>query len=560
MSLKITAIIFALSFNLLSDLNGQGLPVGTPLLEDYYRRSQLTGHVDSTLSFMIRPLLSTTLLKTANIFDPDSTLKTTSWTKPQHSYNSTNPQSHWTILPFTLQTQYNSHHPYGWNDGAMVPAKGYQMLISGGVYGNYGSLSIRFQPEVVYARNNEFDQFPTEHFDAAWVNYYRFYNNIDQPERFGEKTYQKAFWGQSSIRLNFDPVSIGYSTENLWWGPGIRNSLLMSNTAPGIRHFTLNTTHPVKTKIGSFEGQLIAGRLDSSGFTPPEPNRTFRGVRLYNPKQKDWRYMSGLLVTYQPKWVPGLFLGLGRTVQIYHTDQKGLGDYLPLFTPFKSFKADRPLEARDQLGSAFLRWVLEESRSELYFEYGRKNHSTTLSEFATNPEPSRAYIFGLQKLVPLKKRTDEYIRVGLELTQLQQSDKKSIVNADSWYINSLVRHGYTHKGEVLGAGVGPGGNLQSLNVAWIKGLKQVGLQLERYVHNNDFYYYTFGDIRIHWVDVSASAIANWDYKNLLLNMQVGLIRSLNYQWWYREYGREDYYAPGRDVISFRGNLGATYRF
>ncbi|HEX8549764.1 MAG TPA: hypothetical protein VF691_22580, partial [Cytophagaceae bacterium] len=66
--------------------------------------------------------------------------------------------------------------------------------------------------------------------------------------------------------------------------------------------------------------------------------------------------------------------------------------------------------------------------------------------------------------------------------------------------------------------------------------------------------------RIHWVDVSASAIANWDYKNLLLNMQVGLIRSLNYQWWYREYGREDYYAPGRDVISFRGNLGATYRF
>jgi hypothetical protein len=48
--------------------------------------------------------------------------------------------------------------------------------------------------------------------------------------------FNKAFWGQSSIRLTFGPASIGLSNENIWWGPGIRNSLIMSNNAPGFKH------------------------------------------------------------------------------------------------------------------------------------------------------------------------------------------------------------------------------------------------------------------------------------------------------------------------------------
>ncbi len=39
---------------------------------------------------------------------------------------------------------------------------------------------------------------------------------------------------------------------------------------------------------------------------------------------------------------------------------------------------------------------------------------------------------------------------------------------------SQVTHGYTNRGEVLGAGIGPGGNLLSANVSWVKGLKQIG--------------------------------------------------------------------------------------
>src|SRR5690606_22347969 len=104
-----------------------------------------------------------------------------------------------------------------------------------------------------------FDTFNEDHYDVIAARYYDFYNNIDLPARFGKTAYTRAYLGQSSIRLNVKSLSLGLSSENLWWGPGRKNSLLMSNTAPGFMHLTLNTLKPISSPIGSFEGQLIAG-------------------------------------------------------------------------------------------------------------------------------------------------------------------------------------------------------------------------------------------------------------------------------------------------------------
>src|SRR3546814_16182324 len=51
----------------------QTLPVGSPLLEDYYRRLQLLGEVDSSISFSVRPLTADALGQT-NVFDPEGVL------------------------------------------------------------------------------------------------------------------------------------------------------------------------------------------------------------------------------------------------------------------------------------------------------------------------------------------------------------------------------------------------------------------------------------------------------------------------------------------------------
>jgi len=540
----------------------QSLPVGSFGAEDYYRREQLSGRADSTVSFTIRPLFLGSLSKEKDIEFSGNT------SRKFYFFNITGSDSaalkeYWQILPFTWQNQYNSHHPYGWNDGALIPSKGYQTMLSGGFYLEYGPLSIQLKPELVIAENKSFEEFPEDHYGIIWTWYYNYYNNIDLPVRFGNKSYSKLNPGQTSVRLNYKSLSFGVSTENLWWGPGIRNSLLMSNSAPGFLHLTLNTRKPVHTSVGSIEGQFIAGKLDASGYTPPDNSYVYLGSTLYQPKNNDWRYMSGIVFTYQPKWTPGLFLGFARSSQIYSKDLKSAGDYLPFFKSFSSYTANEKTSAPDRYTSLFMRWLWKEVQAEIYMEYGHNDQSRSFSDFIKNPEYGRAYIFGLRKLIPLAKRIDENILVSLEVTQLSQLSADIVRNAGGWYVDQNIRHGYTNKGEMIGAGIGPGGNLQSLDISWVKGVKIVGIQLERYIHNNDFYYYAYensSDWRRHWTDLSIAAKGEWDIKNIIFNAKFNFIRSLNYGWYLLQTDPVNYFTNGRDVSNIQVQLGLTYRF
>jgi hypothetical protein len=525
---SLSAIVFA-----------QNIPVGTPLIEEYYRRLQLTGKIDQNLSFTSRPINHAALPNITNLFDPDEDLKTEGWIALTNRTKATSLKNiDFKLLPIVWKQQYNSHNPYGWNDGAMIPSKGYQTLFSAGFYTKWGPLTIQLAPEFVYASNDAFETLGKR-------------NNIDLPERFGDKAFQQLFWGQSSIRLNFGPASIGISNENLWWGPGQRNSLLMSNNAPGFKHITLNTVKPIKSYIGSFEAQFISGKLESSNIAPYDESYP----------QNEWRYLSGMNVSYQPKWVPGLFLGFIRNFQAYHTDVKGFSGFVPFLTPFQKKNTNDGDEfPRDQILSFYTRWVFPKANAEIYFEFGQNDNSHDLRDFVGAPDHSRAYLVGFSKLVPLKSKKDEHLQVTVELTQLSQSIDRVLREAGSWYTHSQVRHGYTNKGQIVGAGMDLGGNLQSVDLSWVKGMKKVGLVFERYEHNpHDVPALLNGHSR-RWVDLSLAGIANWNYKNLLLNAKIQGIKGLNYQWKLKDYDPSVYYIPHNDVFNFHGELGIGFRF
>lgn len=566
---KIIRILCIMLFYIISGsvkLQAQTLPVGTQVLEDAYRRAQLLGQIDSSVSFTARPFFPTNNLTFRDDFDPVKEPGKNSRTKFDGILRFGRDKSVLKLLPITWQQQYNSDHPEGINDGAMIPARGYQTLFSGGIYAQYGSLSIQLRPEMVYAENRAFKGFPHEYSDLIWSKYYRYLNNIDLPERFGDNSYKKIFWGQSSIRLAIGPISMGLSNENLWWGPGMRNSLLMTNNASGFKHFTLNTVRPIRSPIGSFEGQIIAGRLDGSGFTPPESDRLYLGKPIYKPKKDGWRYINGLVLTYQPKWVPGFFLGVTRCFTMYRNDmQNKIGDYLPIFIPVEKSSTGGAAEDainRDQLASVFLRWLWTEEQGEFYFEYGREDHAWNIRDLIQEPAHSGGYIIGLRKLITLSSLKKEYLQVNMEITQLEANETTINRGGGSWYLHSGVKHGYTHLGQVLGAGIGPGSNLQTINISWIKSLKLVGIQFERYVHNNDFLLYAINDERRNWVDLSAAIVGEWNYKNLLFNAKVEAVRCINYEWQYNPKlsTPQQYWNQTKDVFNFHGEVGITYRF
>ena len=63
-------IILILTALLPSRIAAQSLPVGTPVLEEAYRRAQLLGQADSNVSFMVRPIFPSISFKQKSVFDP----------------------------------------------------------------------------------------------------------------------------------------------------------------------------------------------------------------------------------------------------------------------------------------------------------------------------------------------------------------------------------------------------------------------------------------------------------------------------------------------------------
>jgi hypothetical protein len=532
----------------------QTIPVATSYLEEYIRKENITNTNLDNKSLLIRPVYRSSFTNgdssynlTDSFFNPNK-LKPFSFSKEK---------GHFQLLPLSIKQQFNSHHPYGWNDGSFIPAKGYQTAISAGVYAKLGWLSFQLQPVFVYAQNSKFATFPGSHSDSIWKSYYYVLNRIDNPERFGNGRYTKVFPGQSSIRLNYKKLSLGVSTENLWWGPGMHNSLIMSNNAPGFKHITFNTTSPLLTKIGTFEGQIISGILEGSGILPDDTSRTFEGQQLYMPKKEEDRYINGMLVTWQPKWTRGLYLGLSRAFYQYKSNvPSSLNGYLPVVSAFfKDNAQDENQYGRDQLFSLFFRLVMPESKAEVYAEYGRNDHSQDSRDLLLEPEHARAYILGLRKVFGSGKT--KQVESFIELTHLQNPPTQGVRALEGWYNHYQVRHGFTHKGQVLGAGIGPGGSSQTLGINVWKGINKLGFMLERIVRNNDFYYDAFAatsNFSRHWVDLSLNLNKSWYKNRFLYAANVAFIRSLNYQW------RSKAESSKVDVNNLHANFSVSYLF
>jgi hypothetical protein len=559
---KLNFYAFLLSLMLFAEVvRAQTIPVGTPVLDEYLRRAQLLVLLDSTSSFMIRPLYPSFAFGVEDGFDLDGTEVDLDESK-LHGRFGFKTKGKFLMLPVSYRIQYNSDYAHGGNDGSFIPNRGIQTSLTGGFFATKGIFSLQFQPEVLAAQNKDYIGFPIEQ-QSTILFYHEYVGRIDMPERFGDSSFNQFLLGQSSFRINYQALSVGVSTENLWWGPGRRNSLLMSNNAPGFVHFTANTRKPVTTKIGSFEGQLISGFLKSSNHLPPHSDYSIQQNPVYIPKREDGnRYMSGLVLTYQPKWISGLFLGYGSVSNLYRNELVDFADYLPIFNGRKGSPEifDPIRDKRQQMSSGFFRWLSTTGKFEFYGEYGTNGNSRTFNDFIIQPESGRGYTVGFSYLMDLKKE-GHYLEVNSEMTQTGQTLRTDIRNLTTWYIHDHVRHGYTHNGQVLGMGAGPASNSLFVEFAWVhKKMNRIGIQGERIAYNNDFYYYRFEevkDIRNRYVDLVPSLIADWKFGGLLVSAKFQYVNSLNYKW-YLENSPDKYFIPGYDRTNLVGQLGLTY--
>jgi hypothetical protein len=511
----------------------QSLPVGD-VLEDYVRFLQLTGDVPLS-SFAVRPGVPAAWLN-------DSTGPWTGW-RYWSGTGRVGPVEYG-IAPLEVQGFTNSDHPVSRNDGLLWQGKGVSALASAGGFVRVGPLRVTFRPQLAYAQNLAFPLLPPANTTLSPLSDPWYGRALDRPQRFGSTAFWDASLGQSTAEIEYRGFTAGVGTENMWWGPGIANGIVMSNSAPGFPHAFVGTTRPVKVGIGSLEFRWMWGRLHESAYYDTDP-------------ANDTRYVTGLVAAFQPKPIPGLFVGGSRL--FYRLTPPGgmpFSEYLLVFQGL--FKAsqetpDNPSgnDLRDQLVSLFARWVFPASALEIYGEWARNDHAQNLRDFVLQPEHATGYTTGLQKAFPAWVETR--LKVAAEFTHLERAKTLLDRPTPTFYVHTRVTHGYTHLGQLVGAAVGPGGDQQSLSGDLYAPWGGVGLFLIRQVHDNDTYYRlrasgAIDGIRRNDVEVSVGARG----RLLLGGLEVsGALE------WGRELNR--YYVAGNDVTNLHAELGARWR-
>jgi len=450
------------------------------------------------------------------------------------------------FLSFTSTYQSNSALGWGINDGSMHPSVGQSVLYTPAFAFNWKRLSIHIQPEFVYSDNkaweglpNDWDGYTPGLNDSYWPRFYAAVANIiEEPYRPYTSPEHQYFLGQSNIKFKFDKIAIGISNENLWWGPGIYNSLIMTNNAPGFLHANIQTTAPINTPIGSIEGQMIAGNLQNADIAPSE-NENYTAVGNYIPKPRSARYITGMSLSLQPKFVSNLYIGFATAAYAYKNDANGFLDY----TPFNNWSNKAIEKRRPTMGSVFFRYVLPKDHAEIYVEYGRKDKAATFMNIFQDSIPT-AYIAGFKKLFPLGRNgKNGAISLLLETAHLQLQNpsllflKSLYTSQQSWYTSPIVPQGYTNNGQIIGSGIGPGSNSQVIQLGWLKGLKKVSVSIERVSHNKDFYYYNYfngllypGPNYKYWADLIYSLSSRWNWRYFIFAGEVRSAKSFNYKW------------------------------
>lgn len=437
---------------------------------------------------------------------------------------------------FTDNRLNNNALPISFNDGSFIPSVGLQERTSIGIQLQWRSLDINIEPQYLRAENLRQEVFKGNTLDNNWWTRYYYYieNNIDDYRKLGNSSINEFNLGQSRIGLKFNSWAVGASNENIWWGTGRNNSLVLTNNAAGFKHAYLQTVKPISTYIGNFEAKLIVGILENTNYIHPDDSimRTIWGGAIAS-KVMNNRNLQAITINWSPRWMPNFFIGYAYSSQQYVSDSLFLNSNL------------KPTINEMTLGAIMFRYVLPKDHAEFYGEIGQPSQAPWPKNFFTDSTKT-GFVFGARKLF-MSKSQNSFFDLSVEITQLQLMNPREIFvegnpfgvpKYNSWYTSPNIRQGYTHQGQLLGAAIGPGSNSQSISLSWNKGFNKFGFFVERLVHNSDFYHYAyltgllgFSRADAYWVDLNGGLEFQFKpYKNILLAGTYKNTNAMNYRW------------------------------
>ncbi|OYX09916.1 MAG: hypothetical protein B7Z16_18500, partial [Algoriphagus sp. 32-45-6] len=259
-----------------------------------------------------------------------------------------------------------------------------------------------------------------------------------------------------------------------------------------------------------------------------------------------------------------------RTFQQYN-DFRGdsFYDWLPIFEGFQKknfFEGGNSVEfdgnGRDQTIVLFGRYLVQSTKSEIYFEYGRRDHAFSWREFLLSPEHARAFLFGFNQLIKIPSLS-KTLQIRSEITHQQESVNRYIryrglTGGITWHTHTPAR-GFVNYGQPLGVGIGTGSNVQTVEFSLVDGVNKKGVFFERLANNQDFYYKAQlqNTQRKPWIDLSLGFLYDKQFNNLLLSSKLQLIHARNYQWQLHP-DSTPLFPKGQNLTSMMAQVSAIY--
>lgn len=326
-------------------------------------------------------------------------------------------------------------------DGALWAGRGVSALVGAGVTLDWNVLHVALIPEVWYSANRPFDFLPG--LDSTRSSLASPFNagpySMDLPSRMGRVPITELSLGQSAFWIGAGAVDVGVSSGNIWWGAGVRDALFIGPTAAGIPRVFVRTPRPLQTRYGRWSGEFFSGILTESRYFDRDTGN-------------DRRSLGAAALTWSPPRTNDFLLGVAR---------------------------GGPLTA------LLARYVIPASGLRTYIELARSRTGSTVHDFFTVPNEGLSYQLGIEKLVRQQRANWLFLAEAMNLEQ--GTDVLERPQRD-FYSGDGTPQGWTQRGQLLGAGIGPGGQSQWFSADRIASHWSAGLYAERVRWNNDALY------------------------------------------------------------------------
>jgi hypothetical protein len=159
-----------------------------------------------------------------------------------------------------------------------------------------------------------------------------------------------------------------------------------------------------------------------------------------------------------------------------------------LIGPWLGLDADSSGLPRDlRLYEVFFRWASAPGGFEVYGEWARQDTWQQWFRLLNRAEAPQAYTLGAQKVV---RTGSGAVRLTAEVSHLSDPLAQPSVGRGihTIYVSPHVPQGHTHRGQLLGAPIGPGSESQFIGADVFWNLGRSSLSIERVRYDDDAFY------------------------------------------------------------------------